>query len=202
MNDLEIPGVDALAATLQGLTENAVASREHKHELAQELFVPAIHSAQQVAEQLAVYDLAGERLSISSKFGVKSNQRKKMLTEKLMQALRSYSVETVNWKTGKIGRKVKHHAFVLVRIDKPRLYPLWDPTNLSRVWDLNDPPKINLGLQQGSSKTYLPSADILAAWVKDAIPLLQSVVEREEQRRRILSDGVENADNTLAVLNI
>jgi hypothetical protein len=189
MSEIVIPE----AATLQALTEKAVASREERPQVAQELFVPAVQTAQQVTSQLVAYDLGDETFKVKDKSASENSKEKTRL----------YTIQILKWKTGKLGSRTKHSAPVLVRECEHR-YPLWDPRNPSRVWDLNEPPLLNgLGLDTNwFCDACLPDAAILAQWAKDAIPLLQSVVDREAARASHLSIGLAKADAALHILAV
>jgi len=194
------------STTLQALTEEAVAHRESHSDLRAELFVPAIQSAQQIASQLTAYDLDGEILTVKTPGapeltpGEKSRMSRIAVDE--AEERRRYRVQTVSWRTG--WKRERHSAPVIIyEYCAFARYLLWEPRNPDALWDLECPPKISgLGLHQALVTVELATADMLAQWAKDAMPLLEGVLHREAKRSEHLRTGITEAEATLNTLAI
>jgi hypothetical protein len=186
-------------ASLQEITESAVSDRELRPFLAAEMFVPAVHLAQQIAEKLHDYGLGQEAVIVGEG-----------------EDARTYLIRHVSWENGTFGRRERHQAQVLIRrLGSDRVYRLlWDPRSPDRSYDLTNPPSIyfpefkydpqgeSFGLARHFHMHTLAGQEVLAQWAKDALSLLEQVRTRECERTAHLRDGLDASASALDVLDL
>jgi len=208
VRDLVLPD----QATMQALTEEAVEQREKRPNLEAELFVPAIHLAQQVTSQLDAYNLLqdeDEEVEVRDP-GAKRISRYER--DKLGQGwadhaegCRRYKIMTLAWHVGPWWRRGGwRRARVLVckcpQHGAWQWTPLWNPQAPDALWDLERPPKTNF--IHDRNYVRLPTASVLSQWSKDAQEFMTSVCNGERQRTEHIQDGVEQSEIALQCLAV
>lgn len=203
MSAIAIPDI----RTLQQLSEQAVSERERRGDLAHELFVPAVHLAQQVAAQLQAYRLDGEMLSVRDPGAedLSAYEKYRMYQDSIDQAegRRWYHVAHAYWRRKGLTLRLQQAPVLVFQASRLEAYPLWDPRQPDLVWDLQDPPALPVKITGDTWETVkLPTAEILAQWSQDALALMQNVYRRERNRAEHLSAGIAQSAAALDELSV